>query len=853
MSEEGEIDDSVDDGSEEEEYVPEENVADSEELYEMEKELEASSSREVKTFAKKTTKGKKRFEDDGDDKVFEERIRKHLAAVEHANLDDEHEDSFKDLGHGFILNRNVWDTLYPFQKEGVRWLVKLHRERVGGILADEMGLGKTVQSLAFLRSLSDTYTQTASSSRYNGLGAILIVCPASIIVQWAKYCQKYLPMARSIIFHGSGSFKGSLDKLARRLMPRRDGLFVIVPYTTFMPYKKDLNECEWRYLVLDEAHLIKNPELRLTQSLKALQTPHRLLLTGTPLQNNLKELWSLVDCAYPGRLGSLEPFLTDIANPITRGGYANSTPLMKETGARCATILRNAIQPYLLRRTKAGVEMELNLPKKQEQVLFCELTQEQRKLYVEFLNSRACQRMLEAKNTYLPFAGITVLRKLCNHPHLVSGNSDGVTKSFFEASEVGSEKAFGHPSLSGKLEVTRRLLALWKKQGTNKVLLFSNSRVMLEIVEAMLLRDGHTYLRMDGSTPIAARDGIVSAFSNDPSIFVFVLTTRVGGLGLNLTSANKVLIFDPCWNPSTDSQARERAWRIGQIRDVTIYRLVTHGTIEEKIYHRQLFKEFLAQRVFNKKTQHKLELSTSQLKDLFTLCDNHDRRSDRKKLRVEHKPKHSKGATQFDRLLEADPSNPKGTEPGDEETEENFPSLSDAQREELRNVGETENTEIIPSKCKKDERPPDSGELFDGKYQIPYLVKHTKTRRDRRKEEEDKAAKTEDGVMAFLLKRGVREALNHDAVLGFSDRKKVEEREKRALGLIGERKKKKKRKDKEKSDDTSTEPSGLDLLTGNRKRLSDRGDDERKDDLLSAVRRRKEIENAEAAKAFLSI
>ncbi|CAJ0558724.1 unnamed protein product, partial [Mesorhabditis spiculigera] len=478
------------------------------------------------------------------------------------------------------------------------------------------------------------------------------------------------------IKENSGSFKGKLASLAKRFEPRRDGLFVIVPYTTFMAYSPILSKKEWRSLVLDEAHIIKNPELRLTKALKVLATPHRLLLTGTPLQNNLKELWSLVDCAYP----------------------ANASPMMKETAVRCAHILRNAIGPYLLRRTKAGVERELNLPNKQEQVLFCELTTEQRVLYVEFLHSRACQ--------------------------------------------------------SGKLEVTRRLLALWKKQGSNKVLLFSQSRVMLDVIEAMLLRDGHTYLRMDGSTPISARD---------------------------------------------------------------------------------------AQRVLTKKAQQRLELSTTDIRDLFTLCDDKEERTGRaekKKAKREEKLAFNQRSDRFDQLVSAE-SGARKKEPADAdvpEDEESLPTLTDDQRAALVHEAATSDPTIVPEKCERSARPADSAELFDGKYQIPYLVKHTKARRDRKREEEEKAAKTEDGVMAFLLKRGVREALNHDAVLGYTERKKVEEHERRARGLIGE-----------KMDKPPTAGQSFLAAAGSRFLARPGGS---QNDLLSAVRKRKSQEQREVEKCL---
>ncbi|EPB77667.1 hypothetical protein ANCCEY_03258 [Ancylostoma ceylanicum] len=358
---------------------------------------------------------------------------------------------------------------------------------------------------------------------------------------------------------------------------------------------------------VDEGHKIRNPKAQVSQTVKQLHTPCRLILSGTPLQNSLTEIWSLIDFVYCGKLNSLETFTERFAIPITQGGYANATKQQLVTAYKCAVVLRDAISPYILRRLKKDVKRSLDLPDKNEKVLFCELSPEQRRLYLDYLNSRECRNIFRGRLD--PFVGLTLLRKLCNHPDLVTGGPN--RHGEFDESEDPS-KSFGFPDRSGKMRVLMQLLTIWKKQGGEKALVFSQSREMLDVLEKKFQNDGFTYLRMDGSTNIGSRQKRVQQFNEDPDIFIFLLTTRVGGLGINLTAANKVVIFDPDWNPSTDTQAKERSWRIGQERSVTVYRLLCAGTIEEK--------QFLANRILKDPKQRQF-FKTNDLHDLFSLSD----------------------------------------------------------------------------------------------------------------------------------------------------------------------------------------------------------------------------------------
>lgn len=301
------------------------------------------------------------------------------------------------------------------------------------------------------------------------------------------------------------------------------------------------------------------------------------------------------------RLGTLVNFRQQFDFPIRQGGYANASNLQVQTALKCAETLKDAISPYLLQRFKADVASDL--PRKTEQVLFCKLTKTQRDAYENFLSSDELKAIMNGKRQVL--FGVDVLRKICNHPDLVEHKTLSIKAGY----------SYGSGAKSGKMQVVKALLELWRDQG-HKTLLFAQHRIMLDILEKFVrVMGGIQYRRMDGTTTISARQGLVDEFNSNPEAHVFLLTTKVGGLGINLTGADRVIIFDPDWNPSTDVQARERAWRLGQKREVMIYRLMTAGTIEEKIYHRQLFKQFL----INKILRDPKERQTFQMKDLHDL------------------------------------------------------------------------------------------------------------------------------------------------------------------------------------------------------------------------------------------
>ncbi|KAL1880772.1 hypothetical protein VTK73DRAFT_5157 [Phialemonium thermophilum] len=580
--------------------------------------------------------------DDGNEEVYQERLRdwverrsrvrrrRQERSGQPAGPDSDEAEWFKPcpdkpdhvFENGLKLPGDIYPSLFDYQKTGVQWLAELYAQKVGGIVGDEMGLGKTVQLISFVAALHHSRMLDKP---------VIVVAPATVLRQWVNEFHRWWPPLRVSILHSSGSgmlnvekeerFEASDDNLdapvkrrsskaARRIVDKvvEHGHVLVTTYAGLQTYSDILLPVEWGYAVLDEGHKIRNPNTTITVNCKELRTVNRIILSGTPMQNNLTELWSLFDFVYPMRLGTLVSFRNQFEIPIRLGGYANATNLQIMTAQKCAETLKDTISPYLLQRLKMDVAADL--PKKSEQVLFCKLSKPQRDAYEAFLKSEEMVAILA--RTRQALYGIDILRKICNHPDLLDPRL---------RNKVGYK--WGSASKSGKMQVVKALLQTWKRLG-HKTLLFSQGVQMLDIIEEFVKRqDGIRYLRMDGRTPIKERQSLVDRFNNDPDVDLFLLTTKVGGLGVNLTGANRVIIFDPDWNPSTDVQARERAWRLGQKREVTIYRLMTAGTIEEKIYHRQIFKQFLSNKVL-KDPKQRTSFHLTDLHDLFSLSSYED-------------------------------------------------------------------------------------------------------------------------------------------------------------------------------------------------------------------------------------
>lgn len=513
-----------------------------------------------------------------------------------------------------------------------------------------MGLGKTVQVSSYLGILA--------ASRM--LKSVLLVVPATMLQHWLTELARWAPGLRRILIHPSAENDGvsrtitdnTLSGLSRWLKrSRRERLYeaiddedienqgqhafvgcgyvVITTYANLRQNTDVYMRHAWSYFVIDEAQTVRNPDADITLACKRIKTPHRIALTGTPIQNDLRELWSLFDFVHPGLLGTLPVFEQEFAEPIKRGGYKNASPMQVQLAYRCALTLKSLIGPYMLRREKKDVKETQRMPAKKELVMLCRLSGLQRQLYEAYLRSDEVMRVRRGSAQLL--AAITTLRKICNHPDLVCDPDQSSVSAFIRnrgpTSQLNLTDSDDDESVlddleslvarSGKLELLSRILPSFYEQG-HRVLIFCQWRKTLNIIQRFCVLNGWKFGRLDGNTSVPARQRLVDKFNQDDSYFLMLCTTRTGGVGLNLTGANRVILFSPDWNPQNDAQARERAWRFGQEKEVRIYRFITAGTVEEKIYHRQIFKSALSNTILQDPKQKRL-FSQQQLKDLFTL------------------------------------------------------------------------------------------------------------------------------------------------------------------------------------------------------------------------------------------
>ncbi|KAM0686796.1 DNA excision repair protein ERCC-6 [Conglomerata obtusa] len=496
----------------------------------------------------------------------------------------------KDKAHcltNLYVPKYLWSILFDYQKTSIIWLDKLYHSQQGGILADEMGLGKTLQIIAFIASL------LISSKIRN----VLIVSPSTVINQWVLEFKKFFPYVRVCVLHKS--YISNIDKL-KYSINKFHGV-VIVSYDGCKNEKRFLKSINFDYIILDEGHKIKNKNSGISLDINDIPCINRIVLTGTPIQNNLSELWALINYTNPGLLGSSSDFIEEFEDPIKKGGYASATKENIEKAYKTAVVLKSIIDPYILRRLKVNVAGEL--PKKSEKILFCELTEKQEQLYKYELDTDCIYKILMGKVNCM--VGFVSLKKIINHPYLIRQ----------EQKYLDENKLI---NASGKMIKLDKLLQTWKKE-KKKVLIFTQMIGMLDILERYCAYKEYKCITMNGKTALKTRIENINRFNVDDTIFIFLLTTRVGGLGLNLVAASRIIIYDPDWNPSNDAQAKERAWRYGQKDDVETYRFVTVNTLEEKIYKRQIFKTHLSTKILKNPKCNKL-IEKDDLTDLFSYC-----------------------------------------------------------------------------------------------------------------------------------------------------------------------------------------------------------------------------------------
>jgi len=442
------------------------------------------------------------------------------------------------------LPQSLAAELRPYQKDGFDFLCHLTQIKLGGILADDMGLGKTLQTLTWLAWLRERNKKNPKPS--------LVICPASVLHNWRREAEKFVPGTKVLVLE-SGAARHNL----RKQIPQHD--IIVTNYALLRRDLEELQKFAFRAVILDEAQFIKNPGAQVTGAVKQIKSEHRLALTGTPLENRMLDLWSIVDFIQPGYLGTQESFL-ETYEP--RGANAESEQRIarKRLSAR--------LRPLLLRRLKKHVAKDL--PDRIEERMDCPLGEEQRKLYLaELRRSRdqvmkIVQEQGVAKSKMHVLAALTRLRQICCHPTLV-----------------------GNDSASGKTETLFEMLDPLISEG-QKVLVFSQFVQMLELLEKECkTRSIHTHI-LTGATK--DRQQVVQAFQSDQNAGVFLLSLRAAGTGLNLTSSSYVVLYDPWWNPAVEAQAIDRSHRIGQTATVNAYRLIAPGTVEEKIWELQQSK-----------------------------------------------------------------------------------------------------------------------------------------------------------------------------------------------------------------------------------------------------------------------
>ncbi len=469
--------------------------------------------------------------------------------------------------------------LRPYQLKGFSWLHFLKRYGFGACLADDMGLGKTAQLIALL--LQDQEAGGAT-------GPVLLVCPMSIVGNWQRELERFAPSLSILVHHGADrltptELKGQVQEYA----------LVVTTYALLARDQEALAEIEWHGIVLDEAQNIKNSSTRQAQAARALQGQYKIALTGTPVENRLSELWSILEFLNPGYLGSQKSFQQQFVVPIERNHDKKRSEQLK-----------NLVQPFILRRLKTDKTIIQDLPEKMEMPVYCNLTAEQASLYQavvkEMLEKIQSAEGIERKGLVL--STIARLKQVCNHPAQFMGDNSVLS------------------GRSGKLNRLEEMLEEVLEEG-DKTLIFTQFAEMGKLLRPYLVeRFGREVLFLHGETPRVQRDAMVQRFQQEADAApIFLLSLKAGGVGLNLTAASHVFHFDRWWNPAVENQATDRAFRIGQRRNVQVHKFVCTGTLEERIEQMITQKQELAATIIGAGEGWLTELSTEQLKDLFTL------------------------------------------------------------------------------------------------------------------------------------------------------------------------------------------------------------------------------------------
>jgi SNF2 family DNA or RNA helicase len=484
--------------------------------------------------------------------------------------------------------------LRPYQLRGASWLAFMEQWGLGACLADDMGLGKTIQLIALLLHLQETEQLEQP---------VLLVCPTSVLGNWEREVKRFGPSLRVWVQHGDKRPQGA--EFAR-IAQRHD--LVITSYALVYRDEKDLKRVSWQGVVLDEAQNIKNPEAKQSQAVRQLDAQFRIALTGTPVENRLSELWSILDFLNPGYLGPRNFFQRRFGVPIERYGDTDSLK-----------ILRSLVQPFILRRLKTDRDIIQDLPEKQEMTVFCGLTAEQAAIYQRLVD-QSLEQIESADGIQrhgMILALLTRLKQVCNHPALLKATEED-ERNGSKTFEMTSPAAF--LAGSGKLQRLTEMLEELLAEG-DRTLIFTQFAEWGKQLQAYLEQQfKREVIFLYGGSSKKQREEMVDRFQNDPQgPRIFILSLKAGGVGLNLTRANHVFHYDRWWNPAVENQATDRAFRIGQTRNVQVHKFVCTGTLEERIHDLIESKKALSEQVVGTGENWLTELDTDQLRQLLLL------------------------------------------------------------------------------------------------------------------------------------------------------------------------------------------------------------------------------------------
>ncbi|KAI9680992.1 MAG: hypothetical protein M1829_001072 [Trizodia sp. TS-e1964] len=554
-----------------------------------------------------------------------------------------------------LIPAPIAQWLRDYQVQGVAFLHELFVYQKGGILGDDMGLGKTIQVIAFLTAAfgktgdERDAKRMRKSRRAQGrpwYPRALVVCPGSLIENWKAEFNRW-GWWHIDTYHGDSKETALKAATTGRLE------VMITTYATYRMNKDAINMVEWDCVVADECHQIKELSSEVTKAMNQVNALCRIGLTGTAIQNKYEELWAILNWTNPGRFGPLSTWKSTVSQPLKVGQSHDATVYQLSRARKTAKkLVENLLPEFFLRRMKTLIAHQL--PKKSDKVVFCPLSDTQRDSYERYLE---CEVIQHVKNTsdicYCNsgkkrgwccetklsngdkwqshvFPAISNLQKLSNHlAMLIPQSTDLPDKQERDLETLqhilpdqwnelyknrDSILNFSNPEFCGKWKILKKLLRFWHGNG-DKVLVFSHSVRLLKMLHMLFNHTSYNVSFLDGSMSYEERQITVDDFNSDPAQFVFLISTKAGGVGLNITSANKVVIVDPNWNPSYDLQAQDRAYRIGQVRDVEVFRLVSAGTIEEIVYARQIYKQQQANIGYNASTERRYFKGVQEKKD----------------------------------------------------------------------------------------------------------------------------------------------------------------------------------------------------------------------------------------------